>query len=82
MGRLNAEEQAGIMREIVITLRKYPQGLTLVELKNILKRNRATITYRVKILEAKGWVTIRQVGLTKLIYYRNVQGRSMQNLPA
>lgn len=57
-----------LKKAIMETLRKHPEGLTILELAKVLGRHRQTVTKYILVLEATGQIHRRRVGSATLHY--------------
>jgi len=55
--------------EILNLLKKYPSGLTITQISNLLKLSRITINYYLQKLIGEKKVIVKTVGRTKLLYH-------------
>lgn len=53
---------------IVNLLKKYVEGLTVIEIANLLKFSRNTVAVYLAELKGEGKIWIRQIGMAKLNY--------------
>jgi len=67
-GKEIKEVKKNLRNRIIKTLRKYPEGLTILSLSKILKMNRITVTKYVYGLEGSGIISHRKIGTAKLCF--------------
>jgi predicted transcriptional regulator len=58
--------------KIIDILKNNPQGLSINEITNIAKTTRHTVSIALAELKGEGRITIRQVGMAKLHYWRKI----------
>ena len=58
-------------RRIIELLKRNPEGLTQREISNATSMTEATVSKYVPILEAKGKVEIRKIGVSNLVRLKN-----------
>ena len=61
--------------EIFNLLRKHKEGLTVIEIARILKFSRNTIAVYLAELKGEGKIWIRNIGMAKLNYWKEVRGK-------
>lgn len=62
-------------RKIIEYVRSHPKGVTMVEIATVNNISRTTATTKILVLEARGVLTIRQIGNSKIIYDGHRRGR-------
>lgn len=56
--------------KIIVLLKKHPQGLTIMEIAELIDKNRVTVAKYVYGLVIEGLVRQRQIGPAKLCYLK------------
>jgi predicted transcriptional regulator len=59
-----------IRDKILVLLKKHPQGLTILEIAELINANRVTVAKYVYGLNIEGLIKQRQVGPAKLCYLK------------
>ena len=62
--------KSSIRDKILVVLKKHPQGLTILEISELLGKNRITVAKYVYGLTVEGLLRQRQIGPAKLCYLK------------
>jgi len=67
----NIAVQNNFKERIIDVLKKHPEGLTIIEISNLIGSHRHTITKYIYQLIGEGLIYQRKVGTAKLCYLRD-----------